>query len=669
MCYTDEDDELWNDDPQEYIRRKFDMFEEAVSTVGAAQDFLTSVCKRAGMLKNTIAFSLQVLGHGESTPRQRDGALNMLGTIAEQMLRNEEYRRQAGEMLATMVFPYFTCDVPFLRARAAWVLHFFDDYNFTNEDILTMGVNCLQNAMLPENDLPVKVEAAVSLNILIYSQPKARQLVEQNLRTVIINYLNIVKESQNEEVTGSLQKLIMNYGELVVPISQEIVKNLIDSVDMSNSGSTQAMFSAIDTVLMMIESTQVLQLVEPLVVPTIVQIFADPVPDMFEDAYNIITTLTSKYISPPMWEVYGQLYKLLMSQQGEDHFTDMMSCLHNFITVDPRAFLEKRERVDALFDMCKFELHYPYIEDVHINVIKIIEVFLLQYRQEVQAYMPSFIGLVVERYEKETRTDDLQLMCLSALVAAFYIDPQMLFTTLNNMQPHYPNKQLISHFLNDWLDSINLFCGVHDRKVCLLGLSTLLTMDIVKTYPDIAEKGQTMVMSMLKLFQSLKESYKLKAKAENESESDEGTSYYESESDGEEIDEEDDNGMGGASDAGAKLKQCFNAREMDEDELETDSDTDYDDDFDDEYQNEMTSLETYETSLEQPDSAEDEYIAFRTTIERIQNSDPHWYETLFGRLGESEVAVLHDIFVLAQQRKDAYGKLSCVFVCVCISKL
>ena len=60
MCYTDADAELWAADPHEYIRTKFDIFEDYVSPVMAAQTLLHTVCKkRKDMLQKTMEFLMQ----------------------------------------------------------------------------------------------------------------------------------------------------------------------------------------------------------------------------------------------------------------------------------------------------------------------------------------------------------------------------------------------------------------------------------------------------------------------------------------------------------------------------------------------------------------------------------------------------------------------------------
>lgn len=53
-----------------------------------------------------------------------------------------------------------------------------------------------------------------------------------------------------------------------------------------------------------------------------------------------------------MWKVLELMYQLFQ-KDGFDYFTDMMPALHNYITVDTRAFLSNENHIVAMFNMCK----------------------------------------------------------------------------------------------------------------------------------------------------------------------------------------------------------------------------------------------------------------------------------------------------------------------------
>lgn len=302
LCYSEEDDELWNADPQEYVRKKFDMFEDYVSPVSAAQEFLNTCCKkRKDMLKNTIAFAVQILRTETSTPQFKDGALHMLGAVSDILLKKKIYHQQINEMLLHYVFPYFRCEFPFLRARAAWIMHFFQDYEFDN-DALSQALVCLQS-VLHDKELPVKVQAAISLQTLVISQEKAQQAVEPSIRQIIIECLNLVKVSQNEDVTNGLQKLIYIFGEKVLPIAAQIIDHLVGTLEVvlkddvnDNTLTGMSLLDTIDTVLITIDQKELIMQVEPFALKGVLLVLNHDLPELYEECFNIVTSLTDKHI-------------------------------------------------------------------------------------------------------------------------------------------------------------------------------------------------------------------------------------------------------------------------------------------------------------------------------------------------------------------------------------
>ena len=106
MCYTEADEELWDTDPIEYVRIKFDIFEDFVSPVTAAQTLLHSICKkRKDALGQTMDLLLSILQSRETSPSQKDGALHMIGTMADILLKKKNYQEKIEEFLIQFVFP------------------------------------------------------------------------------------------------------------------------------------------------------------------------------------------------------------------------------------------------------------------------------------------------------------------------------------------------------------------------------------------------------------------------------------------------------------------------------------------------------------------------------------------------------------------------------------
>lgn len=63
--------------------------------------------------------------------------------------------------------------------------------------------------------------------------------------------------------------------------------------------------------------------------------------------------LTSKTISPDMWAMLGILYKVFKESVYDFDFLDLMPALHNYVTIDPEAFLSNENHINVIFDMCQ----------------------------------------------------------------------------------------------------------------------------------------------------------------------------------------------------------------------------------------------------------------------------------------------------------------------------
>ena len=159
MSYTEKDAELWESDPYEYVRVKFDIFEDFVSPITAAQTVLHSVCKkRKDVLPETMTLLLGIINGGNTTPSQKDGALHMIGTMADILLKKKVYKNQMEQFLVSIVFPEFNSKHGHLRARACWMLHYFADVKYKDPNVLGTSFKLTIDSLLkPGEEVPVKV--------------------------------------------------------------------------------------------------------------------------------------------------------------------------------------------------------------------------------------------------------------------------------------------------------------------------------------------------------------------------------------------------------------------------------------------------------------------------------------------------------------------------------
>uniref|UniRef100_A0A672RSS6 Importin N-terminal domain-containing protein n=1 Tax=Sinocyclocheilus grahami TaxID=75366 RepID=A0A672RSS6_SINGR len=310
MCYTDSDEELWQEDPYEYIRMKFDVFEDFISPTTAAQTLLFTACnKRKEVLQKSMGFCYQILTDPACDPRKKDGALHMIGSLAEILLKRKIYKDQMEFMLQNHVFPLFRSELGYMRARACWVLHYFCEVKFKIDQNLQTALELTRLCLINDNEMPVKVEAAIALQVLISNQEKAKDYITPHIRPVMQALLHIVRVTENDDLTNVIQKMICEYSEEVTPIAVEMTQHLaltfnqvIQTGPDEEGGDDKAVtamgiLNTIDTLLSVVEDHKE---VVPLFVTTALERLTREVKTSELRTMCLQVAIAALYYSPPL---------------------------------------------------------------------------------------------------------------------------------------------------------------------------------------------------------------------------------------------------------------------------------------------------------------------------------------------------------------------------------
>uniref|UniRef100_A0A9J7WWT9 Importin 7 n=1 Tax=Cyprinus carpio carpio TaxID=630221 RepID=A0A9J7WWT9_CYPCA len=620
MCYTDSDEELWQEDPYEYIRMKFDVFEDFISPSTAAQTLLFTACnKRKEVLQKSMGFCYQILTDPACDPRKKDGALHMIGSLAEILL------------------------------KACWVLHYFCEVKFKIDQNLQTALELTRQCLINDNEMPVKVEAAIALQVLISNQEKAKDYITPHIRPVMQALLHIVRVTENDDLTNVIQKMICEYSEEVTPIAVEMTQHLaltfnqvIQTGPDEEGGDDKAVtamgiLNTIDTLLSVVEDhKEIIQQLEGICLQVIGTVLQQHVLEFYEEILSLAHSLTCQQVSPQMWQLLPLVYEVFQ-QDGFDYFTDMMPLLHNYVTVDTDTLLSDTKYLEIIYSMCKKILSGDPGEDPECHAAKLLEVIILQCKgRGIDQVVPLFVTTALERLIREVKTSELRTMCLQVAIAALYYSPPLLLSALENLR--FPNntEPVTNHFISQWLKDIDCFLGLHDRKMSVLGLCALMDLD---QRPQAVNQvaGQLLPAAIL-LFNGLKRAYA--CRAEHEKEDDDEEEDGEEEEENVELGSDEDD----IDDEGQEYLEML-AKQAGEDG----DDEDWEED-----DAEETALESYTTSVDDEDNLVDEYQIFKAIIQNVQARDPAWYQALTQCLDEEQRKQLQDIATLADQRRAAH---------------
>uniref|UniRef100_A0A3Q3WKQ5 Importin N-terminal domain-containing protein n=1 Tax=Mola mola TaxID=94237 RepID=A0A3Q3WKQ5_MOLML len=654
MCYKDEDEKLWQEDPYEYIRMKFNLYVDRSLPATAAQSLLCMAArKRKEVLPQMMEFCHQILMDPSADPRRKDGALHCVGALAELMLKKRMYREQMELMLQNYVFPLLNSPMGYLRARSCWVLHCFSPLRFHDELVLRNAVELVKQDLIDDKEMPVKVEAAIALQTLVTNQEQAKLYIRPYIRPVMQELLHVVKETENDDLTNVIQKMICEYNQEVALIAVDMTQNLaeiftrvLQSEEYEENEDKTVMalgiLSTIDTILTVMEDhKEVTQQLEGICLQVIGLVLQKPIIEFYEEILSLAFGLTCQTISPQMWQLLGVLYEIFQ-HDCFDYFTDMMPLLHNYVTVDTDMLLSNPKHLEVIYSMCKKMLTIDAGEDAECHAAKLLEVIILQCKgRGIDQCIPLFVEAVMERLTRGVKSSELRTMCLQVAIAALYYNPALLLHTLDNMHFQHNPQPITCHFINQWMNDTEFFLGLHDRKMCIIGLSVLMELP---SRPAVLEgvAGQ-IVPSILLLFLGLKHLYASRLVNKPDLLV---CSVTQDEDQNEEIpsDEDENNENCNTMLQQASIPPSQAAEEEDEDE-----NWDDDDGF------EGTPLEEYSTPLDY-DNGEDEYHFFSSTLLRVQNTDAAWYQCLTALLSEDQKKQLQEIYSISQQRRSTATK-------------
>ena len=109
------------------------------------------------------------------------------------------------------------------------MVHQFAEAKFRNRSNLTKACELTKHAMCSDKEMPVRVEAALAVQMLLTEQEKAKDVFKPHIRQIVLDLLNIIRETENEDLTSVLQKFVCTYVAEITPLAVEITSHLADT--------------------------------------------------------------------------------------------------------------------------------------------------------------------------------------------------------------------------------------------------------------------------------------------------------------------------------------------------------------------------------------------------------------------------------------------------------
>ncbi|KAM0935786.1 putative importin-beta domain, armadillo-like helical [Dioscorea sansibarensis] len=656
ICFNDNDARLWDEDPHEYVRKCHDFKEDFFSPRGAAVGFLIELLRQRGKgnLEKLIQFIMEIFrrydeASFETKPyRQKDGALLAIGLLCGKLKQTEPYKSELELMLVRHVFPEFASHLGHLRGKAAWVAGRYADIKFSDQNNFRKAFHCVVLG-LNDPELPVRVDSVFALQFFIEACEELNEILPI-LPQLLDEIFKLMNDVENEDLVLCLETIFVKFGGEMGPYAVGLCQNLssmcwrcLERFKADGPGSLGAL-GCLHAISVILESINMLPhlfvQIEPILLPMLQNMLTnDCQADVFEEILEIVSLLTafSPIISLELWSLWPMMVEAL-GDWAMDFFGGALVPLNNYISRSTEHFLTCRgpDYQLSLWSILSSILLDSSLPDGFVeSAPKLIEVVFQNCKGQVDQWVEPYLMITIERLRK-TRKPYLKCLLIQVIADALYYDASLTLTTL---QKH----EVATEVFNLWFQMLQVKSnGVHsnfrrkrDKKVCCLGLTSLLTLSDARLS---VEAFGVVFKAIIELLVTYKDQVAESKKEPNDDDDDDDDDMDEPQTD------EDDNkfhheiGRDGQDDGDslrfrnlAAKSEAFRA---------DDEDDDYSDD----------------EELQLPIDAVDPFIFLVETVQGMTASNPSRFQRLMQTLDFSTQSCATDILQHAEQRRLEFTK-------------
>ena len=247
--------------------------------------------------------------------RAADGALLVVGSLADVVKRKAPYRDQVEPLLARAVLPLFASTHGHLRAKACWCAAAYADARLEGGPGAGPTFDALfarVSACLADPDLPVRVDAAAALRGLVGALDEARvPSFQAALPPLLRQLLELMAQIDNEDLVGALEALVEKVGPGIAPYASDLTAQLVAAWDRLQGGgdaasepsdddAAMASYALLRTLLTILDAVAGVPGAVPALTPTLLPLLhtllSPAGEDAFEEGLDILAYLT--YCNP-----------------------------------------------------------------------------------------------------------------------------------------------------------------------------------------------------------------------------------------------------------------------------------------------------------------------------------------------------------------------------------
>eukprot|EP01124_Arcella_intermedia_P002392 TRINITY_DN11301_c0_g3_i1.p1 TRINITY_DN11301_c0_g3~~TRINITY_DN11301_c0_g3_i1.p1 ORF type:complete len:985 (+),score=252.39 TRINITY_DN11301_c0_g3_i1:51-3005(+) len=447
LLFGEEDNELFNNDPQEFLRRQSDEDIVVDDPRAVVLSFIFDLIDTRGiqhmvpwidyMIKDLL-MKYQAAPLQHQNIQYKEAVLIVFGSIADHLSSLPQYKWE--EFVKQHVLPEFSNNFGFMRARAVRTFAQFNELCQKNESLFLAGSQLTIQA-LNDKELPVRANAAIALKHLL-GHPSVASKIEPILPQIVEAFLKIVSEIENEDIVDSFQTLVETYGSTMAGFALTIVKNLVERFlsvikvtrNHKDMSSVSVGFTYLNTLKVLFSSLEGENQILANTAPYIQQLLITMSPDLQDfvlDYVHILAQYTHfvDEIDDMMCPVFAKMLSSV-ADWAILFLPEIFIPLDNFISKIPQKFLQLNQ-LPLITTVYKKAGAVKNDSKVLLFASQLVSSVLVWCKGSVDPILPDIIHLSTE-YLKHSQHTETKLMILRVFSCCLYNNPTFTISYLES---------------------------------------------------------------------------------------------------------------------------------------------------------------------------------------------------------------------------------------------
>jgi hypothetical protein len=206
-----------------------------------------------------------------------------------------------------------------------------------------------------------------------------------------------------------------------------------------------------------------------------------------------------------MWQAFEMIHATFKSG-AEYYLEDMLPALDNFVQYGSQTLVQKPEYIQALYSMVA-DMFTDNVQGgvERICACKLAEAMMLSLRGSIDNCAQGFIEMAMNILaSSDIKIKSYKIHLMEMVINAIHYNPMLTLQVLET-------KGWTNRFFSLWFGSMHSFSRVHDKKLCIVAISALLSVNHEQVPASVSVGWPRLLQGITELFRTLPNAVKSKS--------------------------------------------------------------------------------------------------------------------------------------------------------------